>query len=170
MRLQSMKILAGTALSLTISAIAITPAIATPVVELAQTPTQINNSRTYKGIVRSIIGNVVSVRLDNGEVREIGMCKLDQGRIGLVPGRRVIVDDEGWTPEVAIAPWVDPVIVARTATRIETTERTERRRIELPPPQERPAPVRPAPVEPAPVQVEPVQEVEQPRRPIRALW
>jgi hypothetical protein len=174
MRVPKMQILTGTALSLALSAIAVGPAIATPSSELAQTPqtTRAFDPNSYVGTVRSMVGNVVTLELPNGEIREIGLYRLEQGRLGLRPGMKLRVSRVNGRQEVALAPPVEAVIVATTATRFETTqvERTERRRIELPPPVERPAPVRA--VEPAPVrveQVEPVTEV-QPSRPIRALW
>ena len=174
MRVQKMQVLTGTALTLALSAIAIGPAMATPSTELAQTPqtTRAFDPNSYTGRVRSMVGNVVTLELPNGDIKEIGLYRLEQGRLGLRPGMRIRVSRVDGRQEVALAPPVDAVIVATTATRLETTqvERTERRRIELPPPVERPAPVRVT--EPAPVrveQVEPTTEV-QPSRPIRALW
>ncbi|HAX80553.1 MAG TPA: hypothetical protein DCY88_33140 [Cyanobacteria bacterium UBA11372] len=177
MRLQNLKILTGTALVVALGAIATSPAIATEMSDRLQDNrlAVASDSNYYTGTVRSIVGDIVTLELSNGDTKQIGLNRLEQGRIGLVPGMRIAVRMVDGRRIVSLAPPVEAVTVARV-TRIETITQVERtpRRIELPPPQERPAPVRPAPVEPAPVTIEPVEETTevepQPRRPIRALW
>jgi hypothetical protein len=177
MRLQTLKILTGTALVVALGAIASPMAHATEISDRVQDNrvAVASDSNSYTGTIRSIVGNIVTLELPNGDTKEIGLNRLEQGRLGLVPGMKILVRMVDGRRIVSLAPPVEAVTVARV-TRIETTTQVERtpRRIELPPPQERPAPVRPAPVEPAPVRIEPVEETTemqpQPRRPIRALW
>ncbi len=177
MRLQNLKIWTGTALVVALGAIASSPAIATETSDRVQDNrvAVASDSNSYTGTIRSIVGDIITLELSNGDTKEIGLNQLEQGRLGLVPGMKISVRMVDGRRIVSLAPPVEAVTVARV-TRIETITQVERtpRRIELPPPQERPAPVRPAPVEPAPVTIEPVEETTevepQPRRPIRALW
>lgn len=177
MRLQNVKILTGTALVVALGAIASSPAIATEIGDRLQDNrvAVASNSNSYTGTIRSIVGNIVTLELPNGDTKEIGLTRLEQGRLGLVPGMKIVVRMVEGRRIVSLAPAVEAVTIARV-TRIETTTQVERtpRRIVLPPPQERPAPVRPAPVQPAPVRIEPVEQTTEveplPRRPIRALW
>lgn len=177
MRLQNLKIWTGTALLVALGAIATSPAIATEMSDRVEDNrvAVASDSNYYTGTVRSIVGDIVTLELPNGESRQIGLNLLEQGRLGLVPGMKIAVRMVDGRRVVSLAPPIEAVTVARVTRIEETTTQVERtpRRIELPPPQERPAPVRPAPVEAAPVRIEPVEQTEvepQPRRPIRALW
>ena len=178
MRLQNLKIWTGTALVVALGAIASSPAIATEMSDRVQDNRVAvsSDSNYYTGTIRSIVGDIVTLELSNGDTKEIGLNQLEQGRLGLVPGMKIAVRMVDGRRIVSLAPPVEAVTVARVTRFEETTTQIERtpRRIELPPPQERPAPVRPAPVEAAPVTIEPVEETTevepQPRRPIRALW
>jgi len=178
MRLQNVKILTGTALVVALGAIASSPAIATEISDRLQDNrvAVASDSNSYTGTIRSIVGNIVTLELSNGDTKEIGLNRLEQGRLGLVPGMKIAVRMVDGRRIVSLAPAVEAVTVARVTRIEETTTQIERtpRRIVLPPPQERPAPVRPVPVQPAPVRIEPVEETTEveplPRRPIRALW
>lgn len=177
MCLQNLKIWTGTALLVALGAIATSPAIATEMSDRVEDNrvAVASDSNYYTGTVRSIVGDIVTLELPNGESRQIGLNLLEQGRLGLVPGMKIAVRMVDGRRVVSLAPPIEAVTVARVTRIEETTTQVERtpRRIELPPPQERPAPVRPAPVEAAPVRIEPVEQTEvepQPRRPIRALW
>ena len=179
MRFQNLKILTGTALVVALGAIASSPADANPMNAIAQREQMAvtSDSNAYTGTIRSIVGSVVTLELPNGDTKEIGLNQLEQGRLGLVPGKKIRVSMVDGRRMISLAPPVEAVTVARTVTRIEeTTTQVERtpRRLELPPPVERPAPVRPAPVEPAPVTIEPAEQTTEvepaPRPPIRALW
>lgn len=179
MRLQNLKILTGTALVVALGAIASSPAIANEMRDRVQDNrvAVASDSNSYTGTIRSIVGNIITLELPNGDTKEIGLNRLEQGRLGLVPGKKISVRMVDGRRIVSLAPPVEAVTVARTVTRIEeTTTQVQRtpRRIELPPPQERPAPVRSAPVESAPVTIEPAEQTmevqPQPSRPIRALW
>jgi hypothetical protein len=179
MGLKKINLFTGTTIAVLLCAVGVEAAIASPSIELAQAQpmTKINNTGSYTGKIKSIVGTVVTLELPNGDTKEIGLDRLEQGRLGLVPGMRILVTETNGRRTVALAPAFEPVAVAtRTTTSLETTapvQRTER--VERTERIERTTRIdtEPTLVEttPAPVTVERTEPAEvQPTRPIRALW
>ncbi len=166
MRLQNIKLLTGATLSVLISAVSVHPAMANPAVQIAQTQTTTTaNTQTVTGFVKSIVGDVVTIREENAPYRTLRIQKCVLKIIGLVPGMKVRASVAGSQVEniVVIA---DYKVVATTVVRPPTPAPAPRPAPEPPPrpaPAPRPVP-RPAPA-PAPMPV--------PRpapAPVRGLW
>lgn len=168
MRLQRIKVLTGTALSLALSLVAVSPAMAIQGVdEAVREIGSVTGPQTVVGTVKSLTGEVVTLELPNGRTEEIGLNRMEQGALGLVPGMRVVVTLDEGDRVAKLAPMVDTVAIASTAVRVQTTqvERTPPRVRVEPRVEPAPEPVR-QPVQPAPEPIsEPIQE-----RPVRALW
>lgn len=178
MRLQD-KVLAGATLSVLLAAVSAYPVAAEAIREVPVfTQEQLRDPNRMVGTVKSIIGDVVTLELTDGRTREIGLNRMERGALGLRPGMRIVITDEGGTRVVRLAPSVDPMIATVPTTRVERptpvmTERVERRiertTVETAPVQRMPQPV----VEQDFPQRTVVEETfPQPRqtRPVRALW
>ncbi|GEM_PF-6699494 len=90
---QGIKILTGTTVTLLLSAVAVGPAMAGPSAEIAQQRQQVpqmNGTRTIRGSIKSIVGEVIKVQEANGNVIELRLSKRDQGILGLVSGMDIV--------------------------------------------------------------------------------
>ncbi|MEG4942916.1 autotransporter [Microcoleus sp. F4-D5] len=166
MRLQKIKLLTGATLSVLISAVSVHPAMANPATEIAQTQTTTTaNTRTIVGFVKSIVGDVVTIREENAPYRTLRIQKCVLKIIGLVPGMKVRATIAGsQIQNIAVIP--DYKVVATTVVRPPTPAPAPRPAPEPPP---RPAP-RPAPA-PAPAPAPRPIPAPAPRpAPVRGLW
>lgn len=93
MRIQKMKLLTGTMLSLLVSAVSVYPAIARPVgAESGQLLSQVYNSEIAKGTIRSISGEMVTLELPSGGTQQIKVDRDYTTRMNLQPGMEVVVN------------------------------------------------------------------------------
>ena len=170
MRFQKIKLLTGATLSVLISAVSVHPAMANPATQIAQTQTTTTaNSRTITGFVKSIVGDVVTIREESAPYRTLRIQRCVLRIIGLVPGMKVRATVAGsQVQNIAVIP--DYKVVATTVARPATPAPAARpapepapapRSIPAPAPRQAPAPVpAPRPI-PAPA----------PRpAPVRGLW
>ena len=168
MRFQNIKLLTGATLSVLISAVSVHPATANPATQIAQTQTTTTaNSRTITGFVKSIVGDVVTIREENAPYRTLRIQKCVLKIIGLVPGMKVRATIAGSQVEnIAVIP--DYKVVATTVVRPAAPAPAPRPAPE-PPPRPMPAPVpRPAPAPiPAP---RPIPAPAPAPAPVRGLW
>ena len=163
MRLQNIKLLTGATLSVLISAVSVNPAMANPATEIAQTQTTTTaNTQTVTGFVKSIVGDVVTIREENAPYRTLRIQKCVLKIIGLVPGMKIRATVAGSKVEniVVIANYK---VVSTTVVRPATPAPRP-----APEPSPRPAPAprpipRPAPA-PAPI------PAPRPAPPVRGLW
>ncbi|MEG3847117.1 autotransporter [Microcoleus sp. herbarium19] len=140
--------------------------MANPAVQIAQTQTTTTaNTQTVTGFVKSIVGDVVTIREENAPYRTLRIQKCVLKIIGLVPGMKVRASVAGsQVQNIVVIP--DYKVVATTVVRPPTPAPAPRPAPEPPPrpaPAPRPVP-RPAPA-PAPMPV--------PRpapAPVRGLW
>ncbi|HLO50060.1 MAG TPA: hypothetical protein VK211_16715 [Kamptonema sp.] len=180
MRLQKITLLTGTALSLLVSAGIVHPAMANPASEVAQNQgmSTTANTETIVGIVKSIVGEVVTVDVEGGTYRTLRIERQKLGTMGLVSGMRVkaiVLRGGSLVETITVIPNVK--VIASTAAVRTTTTRTQTQTTTTP---MRPAPMRPAappvarpqtapaprmapaaPMAPAPVR---------PAPPVRGLW
>jgi hypothetical protein len=172
MRFQKIKLLTGATLSVVISAVSVHPAMANPATQIAQTQTTTTaNSQTVIGFVKSIVGEVVTIREENAPYRTLRIQRCVLRIIGLVPGMKVRATVAGSQVEnIAVIP--DYEVVATTVARPATPAPAMRPAPE-PAPERMPAP-RPMPA-PAPRQAP--APVPAPRpipapapAPVRGLW
>ena len=169
MRFQKIKLLTGATLSVLISAVSVHPAMANPATQIAQTQTTTTaNSQTITGFVKSIVGEVVTIREENAPYRTLRIQRCVLRIVGLVPGMKVRATVAGsQVQNIAVIP--DYKVVATTVARPATPAPAPRtpaaetapapRPIPAPAPRQAPAPVpapRPIPA-PAPA-------------PVRGLW
>ncbi|MEG4585075.1 autotransporter [Microcoleus sp. MOSTC5] len=164
MRLQKIKLLTGATLSVLISAVSVHPAMANPATEIAQTQTTTTaNTRTIIGFVKSIVGDVVTIREENAPYRTLRIQRCVLRIIGLVPGMKVRATVAGsQIQNIAVIPDYD--VVATTVVRPPTP---------APAPRPAPAPVpRPAPIpRPAPAPIPAPRPIPAPApAPVRGLW
>ena len=164
MRLQNIKLLTGATLSVLISAVSVHPAMANPATEIAQTQTTTTaNTRTIIGFVKSIVGDVVTIREENAPYRTLRIQRCVLRIIGLVPGMKVRATVAGsQIQNIAVIPDYD--VVATTVVRPPTP---------APAPRPAPAPVpRPAPIpRPAPAPIPAPRPIPAPApAPVRGLW
>ncbi|MBD2182554.1 hypothetical protein [Aerosakkonema funiforme] len=94
MRLQKTKLFTGTALSLLLSLVAVCPAIARPLEEQAQRQVinqtdRMELSQSMRGKIRSIVGNVVTLEMPNGDSTEVMISRTEIQRLGLRPGMEI---------------------------------------------------------------------------------
>ncbi|MEG4289554.1 autotransporter [Microcoleus sp. C2C3] len=168
MRFQNIKLLTGATLSVLISAVSVHPAMANPATQIAQTQTTTTaNSRTITGFVKSIVGDVVTIREENAPYRTLRIQKCVLKIIGLVPGMKVRATIAGSQVEnIAVIP--DYKVVATTVVRPPAPAPAPRPAPE-PPPRPMPAPApRPAPAPiPAP---RPIPAPAPAPAPVRGLW
>ncbi|WP_293128393.1 autotransporter [Microcoleus sp. bin38.metabat.b11b12b14.051] len=168
MRLQKIKLFTGATLSVLISAVSVNPAMANLPIEIAQTQTTTTaNAQTVTGFVKSIVGDVVTIREDNAPYRTLRIQKCVLKILGLVPGMKVRASYVGSQ--------VDNIVVIPNYKVVSTTVV----RPSTPPPRPAPAPEpppRPAPAprpipRPAPAPIPAPRPVPAPRpAPVRGLW
>ena len=172
MRFQKIKLLTGATLSVLISAVSVHPAMANPATQIAQTQTTTTaNSQTITGFVKSIVGEVVTIREENAPYRTLRIQRCVLRIVGLVPGMKVRATVAGsQVQNIAVIP--DYKVVATTVARPATPAPALRSAPE-PAPERMPAP-RPMPA-PAPRQAP--APVPAPRpipapapAPVRGLW
>ncbi|MFB2921328.1 MULTISPECIES: hypothetical protein [Aerosakkonema] len=91
MRLQKTKLFTGTALSLLLSLAAICPAIAGERVEgqVINQSDRMEVSQSMRGKIRSIVGNVVTLEMPNGDSTEVMISRTEIQRLGLRPGMEI---------------------------------------------------------------------------------
>jgi len=168
MRFQNIKLLTGATLSVLISAVSVHPAMANPATQIAQTQTTTTaNTRTIVGFVKSIVGDVVTIREENAPYRTLRIQRCVLRIIGLVPGMKVRATVAGSEIEnIAVIP--DYKVVATTVVRPPAPAPAPRPAPE-PPPRPMPAPApRPAPAPiPAP---RPIPAPAPRPAPVRGLW
>lgn len=166
MRLQNIKLLTGATLSVLISAVSVHPAMANPATEIAQTQTTTTaNTRTIIGFVKSIVGDVVTIREENAPYRTLRIQRCVLRIIGLVPGMKVRATVAGsQIQNIAVIP--DYQVVATTVVRPPTPAPAPR---PTPAPTPRPAP----PPRPAPAPIPAPRPIPAPApapAPVRGLW
>jgi hypothetical protein len=168
MRFQKIKLLTGATLSVLISAVSVHPAMANPATQIAQTQTTTTaNSQTITGFVKSIVGEVVTIREENAPYRTLRIQRCVLRIVGLVPGMKVRATVAGsQVQNIAVIP--DYKVVATTVARPATPAPAPRPAPEpAPRPMPTPAP-RPAPAPmPAP---RPIPAPAPAPAPVRGLW
>src|SRR4028119_1004754 len=117
MRFQKSKLLTGATLSVLISAASVHPAMANPATQIAQTQTTTTaNTQTITGFVKSIVGDVVTIREENAPYRTLRIQRCVLRIIGLVPGMKVRATVAGsQVQNIAVIPDYD--VVATTVAR-----------------------------------------------------
>ncbi|MEG4572318.1 autotransporter [Microcoleus sp. N3A4] len=166
MRLQNIKLLTGATLSVLISAVSVHPAMANPATQIAQTQTTTTAStRTVIGFVKSIVGDVVTIREENAPYRTLRIQKCVLKIIGLVPGMKIRATVAGAQVEnIVVIP--DYKVVATTVVRPPIPAPAPRP-APLPAPAPRPAP----PPRPAPAPIPAPRPIPAPApAPVRGLW
>ena len=182
MRLQKITLLTGTALSLLISAGTVHPAMANPASEVAQNPgmNTTANTEMITGIIKSIVGELVTVDIEGGTYRTLRIERQRLGSMGLVPGMRVratVMRGGSVVQTMMVIPNVK--VTASTAAVRSTTTRTQTQTQTTTP--MRPAPMRPAAPPVARPQMAPAPRMApaapmapaprmQPAQPVRGLW
>lgn len=168
MRVQKITALTGAALSVVLATISANPAFAVndPQEAIRIVPVPVMQEYLYWGVVRSIVGNVIALEQANGSTVEVGLNKLQQGALGLVPGMRIGVRNVDGDLQAVLLPNVDFTVRRVAITRVERVE------VQTPPPVFTPPPVveTPPPVVPPQVDINVEQQPAPPPRPIRALW
>ncbi|MGB8691585.1 MAG: autotransporter [Microcoleus sp.] len=169
MRLQNIKLLTGATLSVLISAVSVHPAMANPATQIAQTQTTTTaNAESITGIVKSIVGDIITISPENSRYKTLRIQKCVLKIIGLVPGMKV-------KATVAGGSQVESIMVISNVKVVSTAVE---RRVVTPIPAPAPAPApRPAP-RPAPLpRVQPPAPAPRPipaprpaPRPVRGLW
>ncbi|MDQ2100201.1 MAG: autotransporter [Tychonema bourrellyi B0820] len=166
MRLQNIKLLTSATLSVLVSALSVSPTMANPATLIAQTQsTSTANTESITGIVKSIVGDIITIRPENERYRTLRIQKCVLKITALVPGMKVKAIYRGSQVEnlMVLAKYkVVPSPVASPATP----------RVEAPPAPEpitpRPAPApRIQPQTPRPIPA-PAPRVQP--RPVRGLW
>ena len=170
MRFQKIKLLTGATLSVLISAVSVHPAMANPATQIAQTQTTTTaNSQTITGFVKSIVGEVVTIREENAPYRTLRIQRCVLRIVGLVPGMKVRATVAGsQVQNIAVIP--DYKVVATTVARPATPAPVTRPAPE-PAPRPMPAPAprsAPAPM-PAPRPIPAPAPAPRPA-PVRGLW
>ncbi|MBE9130275.1 MULTISPECIES: hypothetical protein [unclassified Coleofasciculus] len=129
-------------------------------------------TQPMKGTIRSITGNIVTVELENGDSKNIGVSRSES--IGLVPGTPVMVEDgriTDYNPVSAIPPRTYTSRVDQVFSELETRNRTT-----VTPGVERPmmTPTTPTPprstVQQQPTPMPQQQMMEEQTQPVRGLW
>ncbi|MCU0544721.1 MAG: autotransporter [Oscillatoriaceae cyanobacterium Prado104] len=168
MGFQNIKLLTGASLSVLVSALSVPPAIANPAIQIAQTQTVTANAETVTGIVKSIVGNVITIKPENERYRTLRIQTCVLRITSLVPGMKVQASIVGGSQIESI------MVVPNVKVTATTVQRTVTPRVETPPaPPPIPAPApRPAPpprVQPA-VPPRPAPAPRPAPRPVRGLW
>lgn len=167
MLFQNIKLLTGATLSVLISAVSVHPAMANPAIQIAQTQTTTTaNTQTVTGFVKSIVGDVVTIREENAPYRTLRIQRCVLRIIALVPGMKVRALVSGdQVQNIAVIP--NYKVVATTVVRPATPAPAPRPETPEPPPRPAPRPVpRPAPA-PAPI---PAPRPAPRPAPVRGLW
>ena len=167
MLFQNIKLLTGATLSVLISAVSVHPAMANPAIQIAQTQTTTTaNTQTVTGFVKSIVGDVVTIREENAPYRTLRIQRCVLRIIALVPGMKVRALVSGdQVQNIAVIP--NYKVVATTVVRPATPAPAPRPETPEPPPRPAPRPVpRPAPI-PAPI---PAPRPAPRPAPVRGLW
>lgn len=101
--MQKIQLLTGAALSLLISAASLEPVTAAPVGNLAQRNMMSPENTTGKirGTVRSIVGDLITMELPNGETKTISVPRRERERLALQPGTEILVSPSGTEIELA---------------------------------------------------------------------
>lgn len=90
MRLQNIKLLTSATLSVLVSALSVSPTMANPATLIAQTQsTSTANTESITGIVKSIVGDIITIRPDNERYRTLRIQKCVLKITALVPGMKV---------------------------------------------------------------------------------
>ncbi|MGE5658749.1 MAG: autotransporter [Actinomycetota bacterium] len=179
MRLQKIQLLTGTTLALLVSAGSIPLVNANPVREIAQTQTMTTAAtETIIGYVKSIVGEVVTIREEKAPYRTLRIERRILGITGLVPGMKVratvargssVVQSLVVIPDVQVATTTATTRTTTTTTAPATTPMTRPTPAPRPVPTPRPAPV-PRTTAPVP-RAQPAAPIPtQPARPVRGLW
>jgi hypothetical protein len=172
--MKNIKVMAGTAVLLMLSAVSIAPAMANPVEETSGTlMAQTEVDERVRGTIKSIVGDVITLETVDGETETLRLNQKERGILGLVPGMEIMaIRRNGRVVDVAIAPKEVEMTATTTTTTIPsvtttttttTTEETVRPVTPAPQPMVRPAPQPMAEPMPAAVEVPPAT-------PVRALW
>ncbi len=101
--MQKIQVLTGAALSLLITTASLYPATAAPVGELAQRNIMSPENTTGKirGKVKSIVGDLITMELPNGETKTISVPRRERERLALQPGTEILVSPSGTEIELA---------------------------------------------------------------------
>jgi hypothetical protein len=168
MRFQKIKLLTGATLSVLISAVSVHPAMANPATQIAQTQTTTTaNTQSVTGFVKSIVGDVVTIREENAPYRTLRIQRCVLRIVGLVPGMKVRATVAGsQVQNIAVIP--DYKVVATTVARPATPAPTARPAPEPPPVRFRLPLPRPAP-DPMPAP-RPIPAPAPAPAPVRGLW
>ena len=167
MRLQNIKLLTSATLSVLVSALSVHPAMANPATLIAQTQsTSTANTESITGIVKSIVGDIITIRPENERYRTLRIQKCVLKITALVPGMKVKATVRGSQVENLMVLPKYKVIASPVASPASP-------RVEAPPAPEpitpRPAPaprIQPqTPPRPVPVPAPRVQPA-----PVRGLW
>jgi len=168
MRLQNIKLLTGATLSVLVSALSAHPAMANPATLIAQTQsTTTANTESITGIVKSIVGDIITIRPENERYRTLRIQKCVLKITGLVPGMKVraMVAGGSQVESIMVLPKYKVVaspVASPASPRVEASPAPE-------PITPRPAPaprIQPqTPPRPVPAPAPRVQP-----RPVRGLW
>jgi hypothetical protein len=178
---KALKLITGTSLFLSISLGAMYPAIAdTPQLSREGTAiAQTMRGEPLRGTVQSIRNNIVTLELPNGDIELVEIPRIEQERLGLLPGKEILVYDDNTV--VLYEPTTETDVAADTSVdeiRRIFEEIRARREINKPtwtPPEPISTPAEPQLIrsrptaQPAPAPT-PVRVETQPREPVRALW
>ena len=93
MHIKQGKFLTGSTISLLFWTIATTSAAANPTIQQAQRPSRISQNQGTTGTIKSIVGNLVTVKLNNSETTTIWVSRWEQGQLNLREGNDVVVVD-----------------------------------------------------------------------------
>ncbi|HEY9854083.1 MAG TPA: hypothetical protein V6D28_31740 [Leptolyngbyaceae cyanobacterium] len=183
MRLQKTKLFAGTTLSVLLSLVAISPAMARPAGSQTQAQTIAQmDSMSVTGRIRSIVGNVVTLVLPDGTTRDVMISRAERDRLGLRPGMEIMTMMRDGTMVVEVVSEGSNTADMTEGTTTESTsgqrvveERTIRRTTTYPA-VEQTTEQTTGDVQRSVQEVEQypatqnVEETTQPARPVRALW
>ncbi|MDI9637834.1 hypothetical protein QM565_19070 [Geitlerinema splendidum] len=178
MSLNKVTVLSGTALALLLPLIPQQATLAQSPSAEAQRIAQMTRSEMVSGRVTDIVGDIVSIELDNGRYEKVVLSNTERGELGLTPGMRLTLvydgrrvaevrREETMLTQTASSDLLDRVRRARAELESRPVRQVEvqRQTTTIQQRQTTTTPVPPpAPVAPAPT----VQQ--QPARPIRALW
>lgn len=185
MRLQKTKLFTGTTLSVLLSLVAMSPAMARPAGSQTQAQTIAQmDSMNVTGKIRTIVGNVVTLELPDGTTRDVMISRTERDRLSLRPGMEITTMMRDGTMMVEVVSEGSPT-TADTAegTMTEGTsgqrvveERTIRRTTTTSPVVEQTTEQTTGDIQQSAQEVEQypasqnVEETTQPARPVRALW
>ncbi len=166
MRLQNIKLLTSATLSVLVSALSVSPTMANPATLIAQTQsTTTANTESITGIVKSIVGDIITIRPDNERYRTLRIQKCVLKITALVPGMKVKATYRGAQVENIMVLPKYKVIASPVASPAAP-------RVVAP---EAPEPITPRPVTVPRVQPQTPRPVPAPAprvqpRPVRGLW